>query len=348
MAKAHKLPSGSWRVRVFGGYDPDGKKIYRSFTHPDKKEAEFQATQFAARHKEISRDSGNMTLDEAMQQYIADRENVLSPATIRGYDNIRRNHLDALMRVRLNKITTMDIQKAINAEARTLSPKTIANVNGLVTAVFGTYAPNALVGSVALPQKKKPENRALSKKEIAVLLNGIDGDRIEIPILLALWLGLRRSEIMALKWDDINFDKRTLRIDEAMVMDRNGKLVVKGTKTTDSARTLKLPPYIQEKLMVLPRETEFVFKLTEDALTGRFPKICRNLGIEQYKFHDLRRSMATVGMSLNIADKLMMSRGGWSNIQTMKNIYQQVLQESEDEADLALNAYFEKLIRHEI
>jgi integrase len=244
----------------------------------------------------------------------------------------------------LNKITAAMLQRAINDEAKTLSPKTVSNVYGFIAAVMGAYCPGNQPGQIALPQKQKPENRALSKSEISVLLNGIEGDKIEIPILLALWLGLRRSEILALKWDDINFDKRTLRVDEAMVLDKDHNSVIKTTKTTDSRRTLKIPPYILTKLLELPQDSTRIFNVGIGLLTSRFPRICRNLGIGDYTFHDLRRSMATVGMSLNIADKIMMARGGWNNPQTMKNIYQIVLQDSEDEADEALNEYFGSLI----
>jgi integrase len=126
------------------------------------------------------------------------------------------------------------------------------------------------------------------------------------------------------------------------------KMTVKGTKTTDSTRTLKIPPYIIQKLQDLPKDSELVFNGNGSQLTKGFPKLCEELGIGHFTFHDLRRSMATVGLSLNIADKIMMARGGWSNPQTMKNIYQIVLQDSEDEADEAINAYYEGLIGHDM
>jgi integrase len=93
----------------------------------------------------------------------------------------------------------------------------------------------------------------------------------------------------------------------------------------------------------MPRETEFVFVGNGSQLTKGFPRLCEKLGIGRFKFHDLRRSMATVGLSLNIA----VSRRGWSNPQTMKNLYQIVLNDSESEADDAMNSYFESLISHE-
>ena len=65
------------------------------------------------------------------------------------------------------------------------------------------------------------------------------------------------------------------------------------------------------------------------------------------KFHDLRRTMATLGVKLNISDKIMMARGGWSNPQTMKLIYEMALAEDMETADERINEYILSLIKTE-
>ena len=79
MAKAKKLPSGNWRVLVYAGKE-NGKNKYKSFTAPTKKEAEFQAAQYAMERKE--RENGAMTVQEAIDRYIDAKEGVLSPSTV--------------------------------------------------------------------------------------------------------------------------------------------------------------------------------------------------------------------------------------------------------------------------
>ena len=99
--KAKKLPSGSWRVQVFSHYEyiqqKDGsikkKRIYESFTCTDpsnrgKREAERLAAEYAANKERISRT--DYTLKEAMEKYIASKENILSTTTIRGYNTLIR------------------------------------------------------------------------------------------------------------------------------------------------------------------------------------------------------------------------------------------------------------------
>ena len=344
MAQAKQLPSGAWRVQVYAGKDAAGKRQYKSFTESTERKANLAALEWQEKYKEISSDSSNLSVGESIDEYIKLKSNLLSPSTIRFLDNVRRNHLAGIRSVKLNKLTRNLIQEAVNAESEKNSPKTVKNVYGVLTAVIGQYRPDWFMPKIMLPQQKKPEVKALNRQQIAKLLNSIDGDIIEIPILLALWLGLRRSEILALKWDDIDFDKMTIKIDKAMVPNKNNKMVEKTTKTTDSTRTLNLPPYIAEKLKVLPHNEDRVFNISEGLLSKHFPRLCKNIGIERFKFHDLRRSMATVGITLNIADKLIMTRGGWNNTQTMKKIYQVALESDLNEADLLINNYFESLL----
>lgn len=206
MATAHKLPSGSWRVQVYAGKGPDGRRQYRSFTALTKKEAEYMAAQFSLRYKEISRDATSMTLAEAMDKYMASKDGILSPSTLRGYDIIRRNHLKGLMDIRLNRITPAMVQEAINLESKPYrdergrehipTPKSVRNIHGLLSAVLREYYPDLRLNTT-LPQKQRTEQRYLEPEEIGVLMNAIKGDEMEVPILLALWLSLRSSEITA-------------------------------------------------------------------------------------------------------------------------------------------------------
>lgn len=344
MPKAKQLPSGSWRV--LASVTINGKREFRSFTADKPWQAEAEANEWIEYYRGVAKDTSTMTVGEAISEYIALKEGVLSPSTIVGYLKLQRNYYDDIAHIQLRKLTQIIVQKWVSSLAQRLSEKSVRNAYGLLTAVINVYAPKLEIGEITLPQKKKPKNVALSRQETSMLINGIQGDVMEVPILLALWLGLRRSEILALKWDDIDLDNLRIYIDEALVLNKDKKSVLKDTKSTDSDRWLSLPTYIAEKIKNLPRKGERVFEgVSVNAWTQRFPKVCKKVGIPHYRFHDLRHSMATVGVTLNIADKVVMARGGWSNYATMKNIYQAVLQDDTSAADVLYNAYFTELLQ---
>lgn len=342
MAKAKKLPSGSWRVQV--SKSVNGTRIRRYFTADTARKAERMAEDWQDQVAEEYAVSERYTVARAIEEYIKLKSAILSPCTIRCYKSIKTNNLGALTTVKLEELTTNKIQLHINELSKTLSPKTVRNVYGLLTAILRQFSPNTQIGRISLPQKRKSQNQALSKSDISVLINGIVDNVIEIPVLLALWCGMRRSEICALEWSDVDLNNGTISINKALVADENNKYVIKCPKTTDSERIVNLPNYIANKLKSLTPTENRIFPMLPHQLSKRFKRVCEKLGLEGYHFHDLRRSMATVGLSLNIADKIIMSIGGWNNPQTMKNIYQIVLQDDKTAATETINNYFESLI----
>ena len=173
MAKAKKLPSGNWNVQVFVGLDENGKKIRKSFTAPTRKEAEFLAAEFQARHKEIARDKSAMTLSEGIDKYIEFKGNTLSPSTISGYRIIQRNAFPQIMSIKMNELNIGTIQAAINKEVNQKSPKTIANELSLIKSVIKMYAPYLSLNGLTLPQKEKFEAQQLTLSETITLFKAI-------------------------------------------------------------------------------------------------------------------------------------------------------------------------------
>lgn len=345
MAKAKKLPSGNWRVQA--SVTINGKKIVESFTDSDPKIAEKKALEWQLSKKDIA--NGKMTLETAIDEYINIKDGVLSPSTIRGYDVIKRNYIGGLAKLRIDKITNNQIQKHINELSKKHSAKTVLNAYGLIESVMRQFCPNNDLGKITLPLYIPPKQGALSQQQMALFIKAIDGHRNEIPILLALWLGMRRSEIIGLDWDsDIDFENDTIHVHNAMVPDRNNKFVDKQvTKNKSSDRILHIPNYLKCKMLEVPEEERHgkVYKYFPGLLNKDIKNIFKSLNIENITLHCLRRSMATLGVTLNIADKLMMARGGWSNPKTMKAIYQMVLDQDLDTADKKIDSFFDSIIK---
>lgn len=334
MAKAKKLPSGSWRVQVYAGKDSSGKKIMKSFTADTKKEAELMAVQFSAQHREPV---SEMTVGKAIDKYIESKSNVLSPTTIRSYKTMRKNNLQGLMDIQLRNLTRQAVQQEINDMASKLSAKTVSNAYGLLSSSLSVYAPDLNI-KVALPKKQK-KIRTMPEPEKIVRI--IRGTSIELPCMLAIWLGMRVSEIRGLKKSDVQNGQ--LIIHSSIVTVEGEQVVKEQTKTYESTRVSDVPPYIQKLIDAV--ETEYLTELTRDQIYTRFRKLQKDNCIEPLiSFHDLRHLNASVMVRLNIPDKYAMERGGWSTNSTLRNVYQHTFSDEREAINNRINEYFETII----
>lgn len=182
----------------------------------------------------------NMTVGEAMDNYIECKTNILSPSTLREYKKMRKSYMRGIMDITLKNLSQEKIQKEINKEAREHSAKTVQNMHGLLSATMGMYHPDFKLRTT-LPKKIKIETNIPTDTEIKLILDKAKGTNYYIPILLAAFLGMRRSKICALKWSDIDIKNKTLSVSSAKVMDDNKKWILKdATKTYESKRKIRL------------------------------------------------------------------------------------------------------------
>lgn len=353
LAKAEKLkpkptllPSGAWRCQVV----IDGKRKSVTADTPEAAHAQAVAMRegFLEDQARLSVDA--ITLEDAIDKYVEDRRPVLSPSTVRSYLETKKNRIKDLQAMRVMDITEDDIQRSISAATKAgKSPKTIKNDITLAVAVISRYKPiNTKI--IKYPQKGKNEHKFLEPNEIAKLISACEGNPAEIPILLALWLGLRRSEILGLCWDCVDFKNRKISIKRAFVRDENGVYNLKEqTKNESSRRTLSCPDYIMNKIKALPGERKGrVFDITDTSfIYDNLKEICDREGITFPGVHGLRHTNASVMLSLGITDKHAMERGGWSTDYTMKNIYQHLFAADKQSADDTINKFFEDKIAHE-
>lgn len=335
--KAKKLPSGNWRVNAYIGKDSNGKQIRKSFTAPTKKEAEFLASQYLVEHKQNDNYT-DMLLSEAYSRYITSKENVLSPSTIRSYKQMARTHFLKLMSYKLSVLTQEKIQRTVNEESLTCSPKTIRNIYGLLVAVLKTYCPSLHLNT-RLPQKEKVEIYIPTQEQINILLEQVEGTEIEKAVLLGAIGGLRRSEVSALTAADVL--NNGVKVNKALVNDEHGKWILKTTKTTESTRFVTLPKEVIEKLVPQPG-TDKIVNMNPNMITKAFRNACLSAFGRTYRFHSLRHFSASFLHSLNVPTAYIMKRGGWSNPATLQKIYTHTMEQQEKEFNDFINTSFEQ------
>lgn len=348
--KAKRTPSGSWRVQVYDFTDASGKRHYKSITAPSKVIAEARAAEFA-RTKTTRAVSPAGTVGALVERYIREAEPVLSPSTITAYRKIARHAFPELMQTPLSRLNASVVQKAINEElrrpggktGRPLSPKTIKNEWGLVSAALSELA--GLSFSPKLPAYHVAPKRLPNPAEI---MAAVRGSSVELPVLLALCLSLTMSEIRGLRWDDIDGDVLTVR---RVVVDTERGPVEKATgKTAARLRSLVLPPFLADMINLLrppvsslkTANNGLVVPLTGNAIYLRFRRLMQAAGLS-ITFHGLRALNASVMLARGVPDKYAMERGGWASPVVMKRHYQNTLDGTRAAVDADINAYFEDL-----
>lgn len=350
MPTAKKLPSGSWRCQVYSHTEeimqPDGsikkKRIYESFTcdvtgPKGKRLAEQMAADFAAKKENLNK-PGNMTFGEALDKYIKSRENLLSPRTIAGYEQIRRKNIQAIMDVPLRKITQEIVQDVINEDCEKHSPKTVRDNHGLIAAVLKQYRPDLPLHTV-LPKKVRPKIYVPTDDEIRILMDCVKGTAMELPILLSVFGPMRRGEISALRTE--NIQGNIVHVCENTVINKDKQWVVKSPKSYSGDRYIEYPDYVAEKWAAI--KSGRIVSLNPDEITCRFARILKRAGLPHFRFHDLRHYSASVQHALGIPDAYIMQRGGWGNDGVLKDVYRHVLQDKQKEMNDIANNYFEKL-----
>lgn len=331
MATAKKLPSGSWRVLIYTGKDGTGKRQYKSFTASTKKAAEYAAAEFAAKKKSPS---DSLTVGEAIDRYIASKDGILSPSTISSYKMKRRNRLQSLMSIRLDKLTREDVQKAVNDDAKRMSAKSVIDSHGLLSSALKMFAPDFVLRTT-LPRKvKKLKHDLPTSNEVMQI---VSGDEIELPALLALCLCLRVSEVRGLKKSDIDGDCVLI---QRIIVTVDGKHIEKELAKTDATRRIeKLPPFLKD--MMLAVDGEYITNLSGQALYKRFTRRMDKAGFPNIRFHDLRHISASDMHAQGLSDRVASERGGWAGTQTMRQVYQHSFAPDRVSADEKMIAFYE-------
>lgn len=227
----------------------------------------------------------------------------------------------------LNKIAVYfecSVETLLNGTKEKPAP---TNGDGLLSAALSMYYPDFVLRTT-MPQKTHHEIEIPDMDEISALLQASAGTKMEVPLLLAVWLGLRESEIRGLTWDCIEGDY--LHVKQAIVDGENGP-VLKGTKTYSGDRCIRLPEHIKEVLEKQPKIGRHIVTLSGHAMYNRLSRMSEKLGLPHRRFHDLRHTAASVAMSLGVPNTYTQKRMGHATDHMLKTVYLHTMRSKEDE-----------------
>jgi integrase len=340
--KATKLPSGKWRIQLrLGGesYSVTEDTLRGAQRRAERIKAEYRVTTLQ-KEKALRNDSKGITVKEAIERYIKERENVLSPVTVRAYEIMRRR-LEPYGERELATMRREDWQAMLNELAAKYKPKTLKN-----TVVFLRSAVENAGGSIPkleLPQAAPKSIPFLRADEIEPFVKAVALTDIAVPALLGL-SSLRLSEIRGLRWENIAKRADFIRVENVMVLDASNTYVPKNhAKNVSSARNVPiLIPELREAIERERKPSGAVLTITDKALRCRLAKVCREAGIMVVSIHGLRHSFASLCYHLGVPELIAMEMGGWSNPGTMRRIYTHIAQSDIERYKGELAAFYDK------
>lgn len=337
MAKAKRLPSGKWRCLVYSHKDSNGKRHYESFTASTRAEAEMMAAQFAAdnERKRVQ----DITVEEAVRGYIEHNRPTLSPSTLRGYlAELKR--MSPIYEIRIRKITTSDIQGFITYLCdMNYAPKTVKNTYGTLISSLRFYDIDKTF-KVKLPEIPPNDDEA-PESEAVMLLFQEASPNLKKAIMFAAFHSLRRSEICALKYKDLNGN--VLYVHSSIVRGPDGWVHKQTPKTKKSARFIKLRDY-ELSLIGTGAPEEYIVPIKPSTINSCFAYLREKYGLDGIRFHGLRAYYASILSALDIPEFYIRRNSGWTETSpTFRKHYQKKVLSFEEKYNEKINDYFDEL-----
>ena len=315
-----ELKSGSYRIR----------QTVKGVTYRitvDHKPSQKEITMLLAERmgSPITGTAHSTSFEKAYNDYVQSKDNVLSPATLRGYESIKKNIPEWFLKKSVFDIDNLVVQRLINDYSKTRSPKSTRNLHALVVGVMKMARPE-FVSTAKLPQKERKQDYIPSDEDIQNILNMAKGSKFEIALKLATY-GLRRGEVCALELSDLS-DDNMLHIYKDKIQNKNGEWEIKKCPKTDESNRVV---YLDDDLANLIREKGVIFEGCPDSIYHYIIKAQDRLGIPRFSLHKLRHYFASATHGMGLSDADIMAMGGWRTDNIMKSVYRHSREKSVSE-----------------
>ena len=326
----------------------------------NKKRAE--AMLMEKRHSYVPEDSiensvieSQMLFADYLDQWLKIVKSTIKLITYASYVDAVEKRINPYFReqgITLADLQASDIQRFYTIQLERVKPTTVIHYHAVIHRALKYAVKTDLILSNPADKVDRPRKEAFQagfydKDELNALFAVVKGSQLEIPVMLAGFYGLRRSEVLGLKWDAIDFNNNTITIRHTITtFNVDGKRVTVAsdtTKTKSSMRTLPLVPLFRERLLALKAEQlenrrlsgksynmQYIDYICVDEIgdltapnyiTGAFPKLLERSGLRRIRFHDLRHSCASMLLANGVAMKQIQEWLGHSDFSTTANIY---------------------------
>ena len=279
----------------------------------------------------------------------------VKPTTYGSYESMVKQTIEPYFRgknITLRGLEARHIQQFYSEKLKTVQPNSVIHYHAVIHQALKYAMKTDLVAQnvamkVDCPKKNDFQPVFLDADEMQQLFEVVKGTRLELPVLVAVFYGLRRGEVVGLKWDAIDFERGTLTVKRTVTfISVDGKTKIyeqESAKTKSSLRTLPLVGTFREYFSEVKAAQEvnkkvcgncynyrydgymFVDEMGElmnpNYLTNYFPKYIQKNGMKKMRFHDLRHSCASLLLANGVPLKQIQEWLGHSDFSTTANIY---------------------------
>jgi integrase len=346
--------NGGWMAQ-YAVYTAEGRRRKTIYGKTRKDVAAKLATALSDREDGLVFDAGTLTVEEYLERWLSDCvRDTVKASTHSSYRQLVSKHIvPTLGRIRLKTLTATHVRGLLREKLDAgLSPRTVQYIRfvlrkALDQAVADYLIPRNPVAGVKPPQVRREEIKPLSPKQARLFLRTAaeTGDGLEALFALAIHLGLRQGELLALKWEDVNLEAGTLQVRRSLSGSNGGQPVFTTPKTAKSRRQVRLTAgatealkrhrkrQLEERLRVagLWRDHGLVFTETGTPLDRHnlcqrsFKPLLKKAGLPGIRFHDLRHTCATLLLTRGVHPKIVQDLLGHSTIAITLDTYSHVL-----------------------
>jgi integrase len=340
---SNKRKDGRYQYQLFLGMDADGKRITKAFYGKTMKEARQKAEDWKRQKHEY----------EGSFKYVAD----LYSKDIEDTTFLHRlaAFTDKLGHMKIADINASDLEEILKELAlmnpstgKPTSQRTVARYRDAVNQVFLYACKNRMISFnpcafVSLPKCLPPKKRNALKLEEIAQIESLD-HKADLPALVMVYCGLRRGELTALQWADVDLKNKTITVNKAYDFK---KKTLKGTKTVSGIRTVPVPDKLlarMESARKGKKKTDYVIcndegnMMTAAAWNNFLDGLVARVGFN-FGWHMLRHTYATIlysaGVDVLTAQKLL----GHSDVKTTMSVYTHLADDKRQTSIDRLNAY---------
>ena len=321
-----KRSDGRWEGRYTAGRDPDtGKVIYKNVLAKTQKECKEKLKQAIEENAKVDAvRAGQYTVGQWMDVWFKNCAKIkVRPSSHKTYRGYIDNHIKpSIGKIPLNKLSSLDLQKLYKKllsggrverleskkQPKGLSAKTVRNINQVISSAMDFAIEQKLIAAnptdgCALPKLEHREMKTLPTEQLASFLHEAKESGVFEMYYIELATGLRRGELLGLKWEDIDLERGTIQV-RRQIARIDGEVVEAPLKTKNSYRSVSIGQDAVEILKEQQRKTnsEYVFPsptggpISPDSVLHMLHRVLKRAGLPRIRFHDMRHTFATVAL----------------------------------------------------